>query len=317
MESNWTKKRIDLYLSAVIIPSIILSILALWTLVRQYRLIKYTLAKHPELAESASNLFGSFSWVSIFAFAMIIFALLLILTIGSYLSSHDLQRQLEVAKLKSDFVYTVSHELKTPLTSIRLLSERLLKLTPKELTKQKEYQGLILTQSYQLSQLIANILDFSKLDQEGKEIYHFEKTDIGTLIKQVIDDYPAKLVRPNCKLEIKLKDGMPLVMVDKQMLSRAFSNLLSNAFKFSPDHGLIGIKIGIKDNNLFIEVSDQGPGIDVSVQDKIFERFYHHGKGTGLGLALVRQIAQGHKGEVELESEKGKGSTFRIVLPLP
>jgi len=315
LESWWSKKRIDLYLSAVIIPSIILSILALWTLVRQYRFINYTLATKPDAALSVSELFGSFSWVSIFAFTMIIFALLLILAIGSYLSSHNVQRQLELAKLKSDFVSTVSHELKTPLTSIRLLAERLLKLKPENHAKQKEYHSVILAQSYQLSHLIANILDFSKLDQEGREVYKFEKANLSEVLKVAIADYPANLIRPDCKLEINLAPQMPSVYIDKQMIARAFINLLDNALKFSSTDSIIGIKSGLIKDSLFIEVADQGPGIDKAEREKIFERFYHKGKGTGLGLALVHQIAQGHKGRVELKTELGKGSTFKIVLP--
>ena len=312
LQSWWSKKRIDLYLSAVIIPSIILAVLALWALIKQYNLLR-TQAALP-LVES--ELFGSFGRLSIFAFSMIIFALLLILIIASYLSRHDVQKQLEVAKLKSDFVATVSHELKTPLTSIRLLAERLLKLAPEEQAKQREYHNLIFTQSYHLSHLIANILDFSKVEQEGKEKYKFEKTDLVSLIKQSIANYPAGLIRPDCKLEIDMASSLPLFYLDREAVSRALINLLDNALKFSPKGATVRIAAREGQEEAFIEVVDQGPGIENREKEKIFERFYHKGKGTGLGLTLVRHIAEGHGGKVELESEKGKGSTFRIVLPM-
>lgn len=315
MKSWWRQKRIDIYIAAVIIPSIILGVFALWTLVRQYNFINYTLKTAHTLPLSESNWLSSLSQVSIFAFSMIIFALLLILIIGSYLSAHDMQRQLEVARLKSDFVSTVSHELKTPLTSIRLLAERLLKLMPEEIAKQKEYHKLILEQSYRLSHLISNILDFTKLE-EDKQKYKFEMADLTNLVRQSIDDYPIKLLRPDCKLEINFAGDLPLFYFDKDAISRAFINLLDNALKFSPSEGLIKINIGKTNEEVFIEVIDQGIGIDEKEKKKIFERFYHTGKGTGLGLKIVRHIVQGHNGRIELESERNKGSNFKIVLPL-
>lgn len=314
---SWRKqKRIDLYIAAVIIPSVILAVLALWALLRQYNFINYQLRTAGELALAEGDLFGSFSRVSIFAFSMIILALLLILIIGSYLSTQNMQRQLEVAKLKSDFVSTVSHELKTPLTSIRLLAERLLKLGPEERAKQKEYHSLIFIQSYHLSHLISNILDFSKLEQEGKEKYRFEKQDLAKLLQEAIADYAVNLSRPDCKLEVNIASDLPLFYLDKEAISRAFINLLDNALKFSPANAIVKISAGKTDDKVFVEVTDQGPGIEEKEKKKVFERFYHTGKGTGLGLTLVHHIAEGHNGKVELESEKGKGSTFRIVLPV-
>ena len=310
------EKRIDLYLAAVIIPSIILASLALWALFKQYNFINYLLQTNQAIGLTEEARFGAFGRVSIFAFLMIIFALLLILIIGSYLSTHDVQRQLEVAKLKSDFVSTVSHELKTPLTSIRLLAERLLKLPPEEGAKRKEYHKLIFSQSYHLSHLIGNILDFSKLEEEGKEKYKFEQQDLSQLIKQAIADYPAQLTRPDCKLEIDIAADLPLIYADKEAVARAFVNLLDNALKFSPPDGTVRVTAGRINQAVFIEVQDQGPGIGEEEKEKIFERFYHKGKGTGLGLTLVRHIAEGHQGKIELKSQAGKGSKFRIVLPV-
>jgi signal transduction histidine kinase len=311
----WSRqKRVDLYIAAVIIPSIILAVVALWGLVRQYHFINYRLRLAGTNTLVENEMFNAFSRVSIFAFSMIIVALLLILIIGTYLSVQDMQRQLGVVKLKNDFVSTVSHELKTPLTSVRLLAERLVKLSPEDYAMQKQYHGLILAQSYRLSYLIANILDFSKLEHEGREKYRFEKADLREICREVIAAYPAELIYPTCKLKIETADNLPLFYLDKQAISRAFVNLLDNALKFSPSSGIVKITIGIKGRKAFVEVADQGPGVEN--KEKIFERFYHTGKGTGLGLTLVRRIAEGHKGRVEVESEKGKGSRFRIILPV-
>lgn len=298
----------------MIIPSVILGAFALWALVRQYNFIK-RLRLEQMLPSTEIDWLGSFSQISTFAISMVILALLLILIIGSYLSTHDVQKQLEITRLKSDFISTVSHELKTPLTSIRLLAERLVKLTPEEIAKQKEYHNLILEQSYRLSHLINNILDFSK-SEEGGQKYKFEKADLTNLIRQSIQDYPVKLIRPDCNLEINLAEGLPLLYLDMEAISRAFINLLDNALKFSPSAGIIKINVYKTNEEVFIEVIDQGPGIEDKERKKIFERFYHTGKGTGLGLKIAHHIVKGHHGRIELESQLYKGSAFKIILPL-
>ncbi|MFZ2937816.1 MAG: HAMP domain-containing sensor histidine kinase [Candidatus Omnitrophota bacterium] len=313
-KSLWKEKRIEIYLTAVIIPSILLGVLALWALTRQYNLIK-RLSSGYALSSLEGNWLNSFSQVSAFALSMLIFALFLILLIGSYLSAQDMQRQLEVVRLKSDFVSTVSHELKTPITSIRLLTERLINLPPDEIAKQKEYYSVILTQSYRLSHLINNVLDFTKLD-EGKQSYKLEKADLTNLVSQSIQDYPVKLIKPGCKLEIKLADDLPLFYLDKEAISRAFINILDNALKFSPSTGIIKINVYKLNEEAFIEIADQGQGIEKKEKEKIFERFYHMGKGTGLGLKIARCIIEGHNGRIELESQLYKGSKFKIILPL-
>lgn len=313
-KSLWKERRIEIYLTAVIIPSVLLGVLALWALIRQYALIK-KLSSGYALSLLESNWLNSFSQISAFVLSMLIFALFLILFIGSYLSTRDMQRQLEVARLKSDFVSNVSHELKTPITSIRLLAERLVNLSPAEIAKQKEYYNIILTQSYRLTHLINNVLDFTKLN-EGKQSYSLEKTDLANLISQSIRDYPVKFIKPGCKLEISLTDDLPLFYLDKEAVSRAFINILDNALKFSPSAGIIKINVYRVNEEAFIEIADQGPGIDEKTKKNIFERFYHTGKGTGLGLKIARGIVEGHNGRIELESQLYKGSKFKIMLPL-
>lgn len=314
LKSWWKQKHIEVYITAVIIPSIILSIFALLTLIRHYYIVNYIMKSRQMLPLPEDNWLGSFNLVSIFAFAMVIFSLILILFIGSYLSTHNMQRQLEVTQLKNDFISAVSHELKTPLTSIRLLAERLVKLAPEDREKQKEYHNLILKQSYRLSHLIENILDFSKLE-EDKQRYKFEKTDLAELIGKSIEDYPVKLIKPEVKLEINLSADLPMFYLDKEAVSRAFTNLLDNALKFSPEQGIIKINLSKIKEEAVIEVEDQGQGIEDKYKQNIFKRFYHTGKGTGLGLALARHIAEGHNGRIEFESQTGKGSKFKIVLP--
>ncbi|MCM8800570.1 MAG: HAMP domain-containing histidine kinase [Candidatus Omnitrophica bacterium] len=313
---SWREKKIDIYLSAVIIPSIILSILAIWALHRQYNLINYLLKNIPAGSLPEAGWLSFLSKIGIFSFSMIVFSLILILIIASLLSSKNIQRELELTKLKNEFVSVVSHELKTPLTSIRLLAERLTRLSPEELDKQKEYLNIILTQSYRLSHLIENILDFSRL-QEGKEKYNFEKVDLISVIKEAIDNYPIKVLRPDCVLEINISLAVALKLyLDKEAICRAFLNLLDNALKFSPKEGRVTINLYGDEKEVFIEVRDEGPGIKEEEKKRIFEPFYHKGKGTGLGLALSQQIVRAHNGRIEFESQKDKGTIFKIILPI-
>jgi len=310
------KKRIEFYLSLVIVSSIILSLLALFALVQQYSFVNKIIDKI-NIPEAEVNWFSSLNTISAFSFFMIVFSLFVILVVSSYLSTRDVQKQIEITKLKSDFISTVSHELKTPLTSIRLLTERLLKLDPYEIDKQRDYHHLIFTQTCRLNNLIDNILDFSKLGEEEKQICKIELVNLSELVKKIIDEYPVKVIKPDCKIEINIDVNLDDVYLDKEAISRAFINLLDNALKFSPTGGVVKVNLGNSGKNeVFIEVSDQGPGIEEKEKEKIFERFYHTGKGTGLGLAIVKNSVNRHNGRVELESEIGKGSLFRLVFPM-
>ncbi|MCK5393382.1 MAG: hypothetical protein KAI91_03525, partial [Candidatus Omnitrophica bacterium] len=146
MKYSLNKNRLEFYLSLVIVSSIILSLLALFALVQQYSFVNKIIDKI-NIHEVEVNWFSSLNTISAFSFFMIVFSLFVILVASSYLSTRDMQKQIEITKLKSDFISTVSHELKTPLTSIRLLTERLLKLDPDEIDKQRDYYHLIFTQT--------------------------------------------------------------------------------------------------------------------------------------------------------------------------
>lgn len=316
LKAWWRQKRIDIYIAAVVIPSVILGALALLMFLEQYQFVQRVLTNAPGLSLNEAASWLSLSRVGIFSFVMVIFSLLLILLLGSYLSTQNMQKELEVTRLKNEFISTVSHELKTPLTSIRLLAERLSSLKPEESGKQKEYLDFILSQSYYLTHLIGNILDFSKIE-EGKARYAFEQVDLKGLLDQCLKDYPVKLLYPERALEMNISSDAALCCIDKESLSRALVNIIDNALKFSPPGGVVRINAAKKDEEIIIEVVDQGLGISETDKKRIFERFYHTGRGTGLGLTLARHIVvNGHKGKLEAESNAGKGATFRIILPI-
>jgi signal transduction histidine kinase len=240
---------------------------------------------------------------------------------GLFLVYRNVQYEVHLSRLKSDFVANVSHELKTPLALIRLFSETLELGRVPSAEKAQQYYAVINKESQRLTQLINNILDFSRIEA-GKKIYRFASTDIKGLVQEVIEAYRFQAEQHGFTLEVALDDEMPDVDLDKEAISLALINLLNNAIKYSPKERFIRVELKQDAQTILLSVADHGIGIAKAEQGKIFEKFYraedslvHDTKGSGLGLALVRHIMEAHGGEVRLESTLQKGSTFTLVLP--
>lgn len=228
----------------------------------------------------------------------------------------QLAHEKEISSLKDKFVSVVSHELRTPLTSINLYTSLLRdgKLG-KVNTKQKEAASIIKGESHRLNELVGDILDLSRL--EKKTEVKIGKFDLNGFMKTGVHNNLAK------EKKIKIVTKIPkdfVINVDEGKFTQVMINLLSNAIKYS-DKGVITVT-GIKGEKIEIIVEDQGQGIPPEELPKIFDKFYqveHHMTrkqgGTGLGLAIVNEIVKAHKGKIEVESEFGKGSKFRIILP--
>jgi signal transduction histidine kinase len=246
----------------------------------------------------------------------------LMLGAGLLLVYHNVRREMRLSKLKSDFVANVSHELKTPLALIRLFSETLeLGRVPGEDKKQKYYR-VIHKESRRLTQLIDNILDFSRIEA-GRREYHLQRADVARVVEDVLDAYRFQLEQQGFTLLADLQDDLPLLEVDKEALGQALLNIVNNAVKYSAERKHIEVRVRREDGRVTIAVADRGIGIHKAEQAKVFEKFYrsedslvHETRGSGLGLALVRHIMEAHGGGVELQSEPGEGSTFTLVLPL-
>jgi len=246
----------------------------------------------------------------------------LLLVAGLALTYHSVSKELELARLKSDFVSNVSHELRTPLSLIRLYAETLELGRIKTQEKEQEYYRIVREESERLSALINNILDFSRIEAGRKE-YEFRKTDVAELVGSTLDAYRYQIEQQGFALEQSIDSGIPPVRVDREAIARSLVNLINNALKYSADEKFLGVRLYRADGVLKLEVVDRGIGIARSEQSKIFEKFYragdplvHNTKGSGLGLSLVRHIAHAHGGEVEVESAPGKGSKFTLFLPL-
>ncbi|MDA2925060.1 HAMP domain-containing histidine kinase, partial [Acidobacteria bacterium AH-259-L09] len=251
--------------------------------------------------------------------------LLLVLSVtlfGAYLLWRDVRRELGLAEMRSQFVSSVSHELKTPLTAIRMFAETLHMGRSQNPQTQSEYLETIVNESERLTRLLNNVLDFSKIEQ-GKKIYRPKPTSLSEIVHAAARTMRYPLAQQGFDLRIQVEDGMPPVQVDRDAMEQAILNLLTNAMKYSGESREIDLRLRRQDGQALIQVTDRGVGIDPKEQARIFDKFYRVSTpenqlvpGTGLGLALVAHIVKAHGGHVEVQSAPGKGSTFSIHLPL-
>jgi signal transduction histidine kinase len=229
----------------------------------------------------------------------------------------------QASRAKSDFMAKMSHELRTPLNVIIGFAELMLDRVPGEVNEeQRQSLDDILTSGQHLLGLINGILDLSKIEA-GKAELKLTDITLADLVESVRSAMMPILARGGQSLDVKLEEGLPLVRADEARLRQVLFNLLSNAANFTPDGGEIRIEAASKDKWCQVIVIDNGIGIKKEDQKQIFAPFYQvdnsiarDRKGTGLGLALVKQIVEQHGGRVWLESEYGKGSRFTFTLPL-
>jgi signal transduction histidine kinase len=243
-------------------------------------------------------------------------------TFAGYLLWRDLKREMRVAELRSQFVASISHELKTPLTAIRMFAETLQMKRAKDAATEEEYLETIVNECERLSRLVDGVLLFSKAEQ-GKKIYHFRPTQPAATVQAAVRALHYPLSQQGFELRIEIDDELPIINADRDALEQAALNLLTNAMKYSGDSRLIELSLGRENGDVVFRVTDHGIGIAAEEQGRIFEKFYRAPTrenqsipGAGLGLALVAQIARAHGGKAEVTSTPGQGSTFAVRLPI-
>ncbi len=271
--------------------------------------------KNPGSAESQFNFRRN---IYILTVAVVMAALLF----GGFFAIRSTAKELELAKLKSEFVSTVSHEFRTPLTSIRYLADMLRRGRVRGEERRQEYFETISSEGERLSRLIENILDFSKIEAGMKE-YQFEKTDVAVLARNVASGFKEHTKGKECALKTEISDQIPVIPADEEAISRALDNLLDNAIKYSRKRPKIFLRAWSSEKNVFLEVEDNGVGIRKEDQKQVFKKFYRSGRleermvrGSGIGLTIVDHIVRAHGGEVLLESAMGKGTKVTIKLPI-
>ena len=246
----------------------------------------------------------------------------LLLAFGSYITVRIVRRELEIARLRADFVSTVSHEFRSPLTGIRQLGGMLLDGRVTDPAKQQGYFRMIVQESDRLARLVENILDFSRLE-EGRREYRFEPLDPTPWLRKLAADFGAEIAVNGAAVEADIPDGLPAMSADREALASAVRNLLDNAVKYSPGAKTVWLDAAADGGEIRIAIRDKGVGISDQDRKHIFDRFYRADgeiskriKGAGLGLSLVRYIVTAHGGTVECQSAVGEGSTFNIRLPV-
>ena len=234
---------------------------------------------------------------------------------------HDVTKEKEIARMKSDFVSNVTHELKTPLASIKAYIEMLLDGDVHEPAQCREFFQTIGAETDRLNRLIENILNLSRLESG---LVPVNKTDLAVteILRDVGEVMTPQAAQKNIRLEVDLAPVFFRVNGDRDMLYQAVLNVVSNAVKYTPEGGKVRISTYLSDGSVVVEVTDSGYGIPAEELQRVFEKFYRArvsskvAPGTGLGLPLVKHVIEViHGGRVTLESQVGKGSTFRILLP--
>ncbi len=256
---------------------------------------------------------------------LFIVVLLLAIGVGSFLIVSDLNSELKLARQKTDFVSNVSHELKTPLTSIRMFSELLAEGRVSDAAKQRSYLNIITAEAARLTRLINNVLDFSRMES-GEKKYNFQPCDLNEIVRATAETFRPHLETAGFKFECELPTSPVSIRGDTDALSQIVVNLLSNAEKYSNGGKEISLSLAQKQSPLphaEIRVMDRGTGVPRGCEDKIFEKFYraHDSlgsgiQGSGLGLTIARQIARAHGGDVAYERREGGGSCFIFRLPI-
>jgi signal transduction histidine kinase len=253
--------------------------------------------------------------------ALLAFVVVLML-FGAALLARDISRESETTRLRTEFVHNISHELKTPLTLIRLYGETLQRKENLTEEQRRESYEIITKESERLSHLIDNVLDSSRIDMGRKE-FHFARGSLSRVVQETLDSYRYHLGKKGFQVHEEIASDLPQMAFDREAIAGALINLLANAMKFSPDRKDITVRLFRRGGVAVIQVEDRGIGIARQDLAGVFTRFYRaQGSvvsgthGSGLGLSLVKHMAEAHGGSVEVESELGEGSVFSVMLPI-
>ena len=241
---------------------------------------------------------------------------LMLVALGLTVQAH--RRAAELAQMQTDFVAHVSHQLKTPLSLLSAATETLQMDRIRSPEKLREYLDTIRAEAARLSTLVQRVLEFSRVQQQRS--YEFEHVDLSALARETVDAFAHGLSRHHVTFDVHLEGPEPYVRADPAALEQVIANLLDNAVKYSGPIKAITVRVRTERNLAIVEVADRGVGVALADQPHIFERFYRapsatHRPGFGLGLPIVKELVHAHGGRVEMTSEPGVGSTFRVSLP--
>ena len=236
---------------------------------------------------------------------------------------HDTTKQAKLDDMRKEFVSNVSHELKTPLTSIKTYAETLLDQSDDELDEESriKFLGVILSEANRMSRLVADLLQLSKFDYKNVA-WNKINFDIAELTKQICEKHKIQAEKKNQILECYVTSNVPEVYGDRDGIERVITNILINSVKYTPDGGNIKVYIGAVHEDAYIKIIDNGVGIPEKDLPRVFERFYRVDKarsremgGTGLGLPIAKEIIEANNGSIDIKSKLGKGTEVIIKVP--
>ena len=257
-------------------------------------------------------------------FGVLILALGAVLIAGIVLTFVYTRRATSLARLQGEFVQKVSHDLRTPLTSIRMFVETLGRMSEPE--QVRECLDVLSNETARLSEMVERLLGWAKMES-GKRVYHAQRVAPGDVVRaalRAIDPQikAAELSGAKVELEVEIADHLPDLDVDPAAMSEALVDLLSNAIRYTGATKHLRVRAVRRDRDVVLSIADNGPGIAKHEQRKIFEKFYRvidpanpNVEGTGLGLAMVHHIVRAHHGRVTVDSDIGRGASFEIALP--
>jgi signal transduction histidine kinase/predicted negative regulator of RcsB-dependent stress response len=246
----------------------------------------------------------------------------LLVTLACYAMARGVLREAAAGRLQSDFVSAVSHEFRSPLTTLRQLTELLADGRIHEEGRRLRYFNVLQQESARLHQLVEDLLDFGRMDA-GRRQYRIEPLDLSELVRDGIEEYQTMAGANGHRIEVSSDSSRLVVDADREAIGRVIRNLLENAVKYSPAATTVWVETGHDARSAVLRVRDEGIGIPPEEKARIFEKFVRgeaakHAciPGTGIGLAMVKEILRAHHGDVDLASEVGRGSTFIVRLPL-
>jgi signal transduction histidine kinase len=230
-------------------------------------------------------------------------------------------REMVLAREQADFVSAVSHEFRTPLTSMRHLTELLVSRGVSSEERRTQYYGLLANETERLHRLVESLLSFGRIE-DGAYAWQLTTADAGEMVSGILGEFRRESLAEGRAVVCDIEAGLPAILADRDALSRALWNLLENAVKYSEAGSEIRVFARRHGDTILLGVGDRGAGIPLNEQKKIFQKFVRGAdakragvRGVGIGLALVKRIVEAHGGTVQVESEPGRGSTFTLVLP--
>lgn len=241
---------------------------------------------------------------------------------GAIVVVHDTTKQAKLDDMRKEFVSNVSHELKTPLTSVKTYAETLMEEDELDEESKRKFLGVILTESNRMARLVSDLLQLTKFDYK-KIAWEKIDFDITELTKQICDKHKIQAEKKNQILECYETSNVPMVFGDRDGIEQVITNILINSIKYTQEGGNIKVYIGSVHEDAYIKIIDNGMGIPAEDLPHVFERFYRVDKarsremgGTGLGLPIAKEIIESNNGSIDIKSEKGKGTEVIIKIPL-